>query len=107
MRYDARDGHTYLTAGEIRHQDGYRDVTPAMLRAWAASGALHRVTVGELAAALGRALPPGRDPDTAAMASGQSGPEAVYRWADVVRCETARRAWRRAHGGRPRIRSAA
>ncbi len=99
MKFDARDGETYLAASMIRHEDGYEDVTPALLRTWVHDEHLAVVTVAELAAALGRTPPANVDGTEPAQVRGPSGPENVYRWADIVRCETARR---RAPGGRPR-----
>jgi hypothetical protein len=96
---EGRNGTRYLTAAQIRLEDGYQDVTPAMLRAWCAAGHLREATVGEVAAALGHPVPPGVDPAAAAVA-GAAGH--VYQWQHVVRAETAARLYRRAHGGRPR-----
>lgn len=94
-----RDGVRYLTASEIRHEPGYGDITPGLLRTWVASEKIRPVTVGELAAALGYHVPADIDPDQPARARGTSGPENVYRWHDVVRVETATR---RARVGRHR-----
>jgi hypothetical protein len=102
---DGHNGIRYIAASDIRLQDGYEDVTPALLRTWVADGRLELVTVGELATALGRAVPAGIDPTAPAQARGASGPENVYRWPDVVRVETATRQHRREHGGRPRGRA--
>lgn len=103
MRIDTTtDGHTYLTAGAVRDQPGYADLAPALLSAWVTARKLAPATVADLAAALGRPVPPGVDPTAPAMAPGRSGPEYVYRWADIVRVETATRMTRRRRGGRPR-----
>ncbi len=99
MKFDGRDGETYLAASMIRHEDGYADVTPALLRTWVHDGHLTVVTVADLAHALGRRPAPNINPAAPAQVRGPSGPENVYRWSDIVRCETARR---RAHAGRPR-----
>lgn len=100
MAANGSSGHTYVTGTEVRGE--WPDVTPALLRTWVESGRLALVTVGELADDLGYVLPPGTDRDAPARAAGPSGPENVYRWADVSRVETAGRLWRRRHGGRPR-----
>lgn len=103
MRFVSRaDGETYLAASMIRHEDGYEDVPPALLRTWVHDGHLTVVTVAELAAAFGHRPPPNVDGTAPAQAKGPSGPENVYRWADIVRCETARR---QARAGRPRGRA--
>lgn len=96
--HQGHDGNLYLTASQIRDRDGYHDITPALLRTWVAAGHLAVVTVADLAAALG-VTPPPNTGDMPARAPGPSGPENVYRWADIVRCETARR---RTGVGRPR-----
>lgn len=99
---EGNDGHHYVTATGVRDQDGYADITPALLRQWVADGKLARVTRGELAAAFGVPMPAGDDPDDPARVRGCSGPENVYRWADVVRVETATR---RTPAGRHRTRA--
>lgn len=94
---DAPDGNRYLTAGAVRRQHGYADITPALLRTWCHAGHLRPVSRAELAAAFN--VPAGPDPHLPARVSGPSGPENVYRWADVVRAETRTR---RAAAGRRR-----
>lgn len=102
MREERRDGHIYVTASEIRHQESYGDVTPGLLRSWVAAGHLTVVTVAELVAAFGGTLPDGINPNHPARLPGPGGRENVYRWSDVVRAETATRHARRRRGGKPR-----
>lgn len=102
MKLEAPDGHTYITASHVRLEDGYADLTAALLRTWADTGALPVVTRAELATALGRTVPPGVDGAAPARAPGPSGDENVYRWDHIVRTETAGRLHRRKRGGRPR-----
>lgn len=101
------DGVEYIHASAIREQDGYADVTTALMRGWVEAGALAPVTRAEWAAAMGETLPPELTigADRPALYPGPQGPENVYRWADVVRVETQRRLDRRKNGGRPRGRS--
>ncbi|TAK89316.1 MAG: hypothetical protein EPO06_11665 [Burkholderiaceae bacterium] len=88
---DGRDGHRYIGASDVQYETGYGDVTPAMLRGWADVEYLHRVTVAELAAALGEPVPVGVDGDAPARIHVRGRHVNVYRWADVVACERARR----------------
>ncbi len=101
------DGVEYIHASAIREEDGYGDVTPAMLRGWVADGDLDPVTRTEWAAAMGRAMPAAleRAGGEPARYPGPCGPESVFRWADIVRVEAARRQTRRRRGGRPRKQS--
>jgi hypothetical protein len=102
VRYTAVDGHTYITASQIRDETGYEDVTTALLRTWVDHSRLSVVTVAELAAALEQQLPAGVDGTAPARVPGRTGRENVYRWADIVRVETQTRQTRRARGGRAR-----
>lgn len=85
---DPLDGHTYLMASDVQRQQGYADVTPALLRTWCHDEKLTPVTCAQLATAYGLPDPPTDRADQPARVSGPSGPENVYRWADVVRTET-------------------
>ncbi|MEU8023697.1 hypothetical protein AB0B88_15930 [Micromonospora haikouensis] len=99
---DPIDGHTYLTASEVQHRPNYADVTPDLLRTWVHAGKLHRVTCAELATAYGLPTPPDDRANQPAHWPGPSGPENIYRWADIPRVETSTR---RNPAGRPRGRT--
>ena len=92
-------GVEYVTGQEI--QQRWPDVTPALLRDWCRATRwrpplLRPLTVGQLAAYTGLAVPDGVDPDAPAQLPGAGGrPANLYPWREAVEAEhTMRRAAR-------------
>ncbi len=83
-------GVELVTAADVRERWG--DVAAARLRAWCQPSTrraplLAPITVAQLAALTGRAVPPGRDPHAPARVPGPSGDANLYDWQAVVRAD--------------------